>query len=202
MNGSINKYQKYLRSVEAQPLWKASLFVILTLILFLFMILSALRPTFITIANLLNQIKINEKLIDQSDNKIKLIIEGNQQVQNIQDRIILLENAVPKTPAFAAWANYLQNLADLNSVKLVSASLNTTNPITQKESLFSPATEISFSVIVSGKINDVITFLGKIQKLPRLTLIEEARMSTFSENSVEMSIKGRLIYLPFNYAQE
>lgn len=202
MNGGINKYQKYLRAVESQPLWKASLFVILSLILFLFMILSALRPTFITIANLANQIKINKNLIDQADKKIKLIQQGNQQIQNIQDKLIFLEIAIPKTPAFAAWANYLQNLIDLNSVKLVSASINTTNPVTQSQSLFKPATEIAFTIIVSGKISNVINFLHNIQKLPRLTLVEEVKISTLKDDQIEMSLKGRLVYLQNNYAQK
>lgn len=202
MNGGINKYQKYLRAVESQPLWKASLFVILSLVLFLFMILSALRPTFITIANLWNQINIDKSLIDQADKKIKLIQQGNQQVQNVQDKLMFLEIAIPKTPAFAAWANYLQNLIDLNSVKLVSASINTTNPIIQSQSLFKPATEIAFTIIVSGKTSNAINFLHKIQRLPRLTLVEETRISTLKDDQIEMAIKGRLIYLLKNYAQE
>lgn len=202
MNGGVNKYQKYLRAVESQPLWKASLFVILSLILFLFMILSALRPTFITIAGLWNKISADKMLIDQADKKIRLIQQGNQQIQSIQEKLLPLEIAVPKNPSFAAWANYLQNLTDLSLVKLVSVSVNTTNPITQSQSLFKPATEIAFTVIISGKTSDAVSFLHKIQKLPRLTLIEEARLSTIKDNQIEMSLKGRLVYLPNDYAQE
>jgi len=202
LTGGVSIYQKYLRSVEAQPLWKASLFMILSLVLFLFMIMSALRQTFITIANLWNQINTDKVLIDQADNKIRLIQQGNQQVQNIQNKLPLLETAIPKTPAFASWANYLQDLTENTSVKLASVSVNTTSPITQNQALFKPATEISFTLIVSGKTQNAVDFLDRLSKLPRLTLIEEAKLSTLKENQVEMSVKGRLVYLPYNYAQE
>jgi tetratricopeptide (TPR) repeat protein len=76
---SLSRYRKYLQTVQNQPLLKASLFLILSLVLVIILIATALQPTLTTIADLIGQISKQKTLEQKMDAKISALQEAQKQ---------------------------------------------------------------------------------------------------------------------------
>lgn len=195
---SLARYRKYLQAAQAKPMWRATLFVVLSLSLLIILLMFALRPTLIIIAELFGKIKTETQVLAQLDDKIAGMQELIQKYQSIQPQMHLLDSALPIQSQYAAWGKYLENAglqsgAKINNVTLTNINLSKTTASTEG------LTEIGFSLTVQGTYTQVRALLSLIEKGRRISNISDIQISKSADGSLIANIKGNVYFILENY---
>ena len=153
---SIDRYRKYLLVMQKRPLWRATLFVTLSLLLLIILLVFALRPTLLTIAGLMNDIDTKKEIHIKLEEKVSNLQKMVQSYQRIQDKLPVLEAAIPTNPNFSKWGQYIQISASTSGFILESLRL-------EKIALSGTPGLSSFDFTISGKgssLKSTILLLG------------------------------------------
>jgi ABC-type Fe3+-hydroxamate transport system substrate-binding protein len=103
----LARYRRYLQVASERPLWRASAFVIFSLTLVITLVLSALRPTLITIAGLLGQINKEQDVVNQLNQKIQTVQQAVQALDNQRHRLSILDGAYPNESSWTSWSQMI-----------------------------------------------------------------------------------------------
>ncbi|MDD3679871.1 MAG: hypothetical protein PHX72_03400 [Candidatus Shapirobacteria bacterium] len=168
-----------------------------------FFVIFAIRPTVITIAELLAEIKAREELNQQLENKIKQIFAAQKLYNQIYDRTYLLDQALPSNPRFAYFSQSLESnriSADLGLNTLNYSSIvltEKTPPKTIKENQ-----EFKFTTGLIGYYPNLRSFLENIFNQRRIIYIDSLKVSqgknkqTMAENlPLVITVNGKTFYL-------
>jgi len=190
---SLGRYRRYLQTVQAQPLLKASLFLILSLLLIIILVLAALRPTLITIASLLGQINSQQQLAAQLDHKIATIREAQQQLAAVSSRLVYLDAAIPTQADISLWTNSVQKVASESGVAANNISLSDL-PVGR----VSQPNLLAFKLNVVGPYDRVYQFLQFLESLRRLVKLDKIAVTRDSKDGTQMTfdISGALEAAP------
>lgn len=172
---SLARYRRYLATVQQQPLLKASLYLVLSLLLIIVLIWAALRPTLITIASLSGDIKQQAEIEKRLDAKISQISQAQQVLSANEDKLIVLNQALPIGEEFSTWGKRMEGLAQEEGVVLTGVSLENYQ---------------DFSLTIQGNYLQLRNFLNRVESLRRLMKIESAQV--VSAENLTMTIKGKL----------
>ena len=175
-----------------------------TIILF---IAFAVRPTVITISQLLTELKNKEDTISQMDTKIKnLQIAQSLLSQNI-NQLVLLDTAVPSQPTPDVQLRQYEGLAKNNNATVLSLSSGEvsvigqgTPPKVEIGQKTMPAGSKSFSIsgTFSGDYPSLSGLLSDIENLRRPILLDSVSFSSIQTQTgkkVVLSISGRVPYI-------
>ena len=189
---SLARYRKYLQVAGKRPLFRATLFVILSLLLLIILVFFALRPTFTTIGGLVGDIRTKKEILARLDAKISNMQKMVSTYQGIQNEIYLLDEALPIGSQFSVVGNYLQSIGaeniNLSNINLSSGTLPT-------EGL----SEIGFSLSVTGSFSQIRDSLSKIENSRRLMSVTDVLISKNPSGILNANIKGTAYFVFENY---
>lgn len=177
-----------------KPGWKASVFVIMSLVLVILMITLALRPTLVTIATLLGEIREQKDIAMQLNRKIQNLQMAADNLEINKDQVALLDLALPTTPDIAAWVESVQALTSETGVTMDSLSLGNTVFAKKIQSEKIEVGRTSFSASISGDYNQITGFLSKLENLLRVTIVSDVQISKNDTGLLLVSIKGAIGY--------
>lgn len=182
-----------------------------TIILF---IAFAVRPTVITISQLLTELRNKENTISQMDTKIKnLQIAQSLLSQNISD-LVLLDTAVPSSATPDVQLRQYEGLAKKNNATILSLSTGEVAILGQSTD---PKLEVgqkpmptgSKSFIISGTFTGdyaaLSGLLNDIENLRRPTLLDSISFSSIQTQAgkkVVLSISGRVPFITVSNQSE
>lgn len=189
---SLARYRKYLQMASSRPLWRATLFVTLSLLLLIILVLFALRPTLNTVAGLVGDIRIKKDILARLDSKISNMQKMVTTYQNIQNETYLLDEAMPIGSQFSAVGNYLQSIGGEN-ISFSNINLSSQTPPGQGLS------EIGFSLSVVGDISQIQNLLYKIENSRRLMSATDVVISKNTNGILDVNIKGTAYFIFENY---
>lgn len=188
---SLSRYRRYLLTLQNQPLLKASLYLILSLILVIILIVSALRPTLITIADLVGQTNQDRALEQKLDAKINTLKEAQKQLEDASSRLVYLDEAIPPTAALSVWSNSMQALASESGVVVTGISLNKI-PVAN----VGQASSLPFQLTAGGSYDSLFHFLQSLQNLRRLIKLDKIGIAHSVNQDLQLSITGALTASP------
>lgn len=177
---SLAQYRRYLDAVREQPLFRASLWLVLSLALVIILILAALRPTLVTIASLMGNIKQQDEIEERLDKKIAEVTAARDVYSKNESRLTVLDEALPLGRKYAIWAMRLENIATESGVKVVEWSL-----ISDKD----------FTVSFVGDLPGLKQSQSTLESLRRLVEVEDAQISKMKGKEKEeltLTVKGVL----------
>lgn len=206
---SLSRYRRYLKVVSEKPLWKASLFTILSLALIIVMVVFALRPTLVTIASLGGQIKQQQQVADKLRAKIATVQVAGEQLDQAKTREHLLATGLPILPEWEDWADRVTAMASESGVQIVymtfgempvagkmvtevKTTIGTQEPVTLPEGVAG----ISFSITVKGEYLQVKQLAAEIEALRRLAILSNIQVDRESDGSLVSVISGAISYFP------
>lgn len=172
---SLAQYRRYLTAVREQPLFAASLGLVLSLMLIIILVLAALRPTLVTIASLLGNIQQQSDVEKRLDKKIAEVTSAQAEYLKNESRLKVLDEALPVGQKYAAWGMRLEEAASQSGVKVAEWSL---------------AEGKDFSVSLTGDVAGLKRFLATMENLRRLVEIESVRM--IKDKELTLVVKGVL----------
>ena len=172
---SLVQYRKYLAAIREQPIFAASLGLVLSLTLVIILVFAALRPTLITIASLLGSLQQQRDTEKKLDKKIVEVTAAQVVYLENESRLRVLDEALPTGQKYAAWGMRLEDVASESGVMVADWSL-----LEGKD----------FSVSLLGDISGLKRFLATMENLRRLVKIESVRL--VREKELILVVKGVL----------
>ena len=167
---SLLHYRRYLSVVQKRPILRASLFLILSLVLLIILVATALRPTLVTIAGLLGDLNQQKSIESRMDEKINQLAQAQRVLSVIQPRLTLLDQGISKIDKFGVWATSLESIA--NNLNLEINSL-----------IFSDIqakSKIDFSFTTKGPFAQIHTLIQSLENLRSLVIVESVQINRLS----------------------
>lgn len=172
-----------------------------------FFVIFAIRPTIVTISELLAEIKAREELNEKLSVKINQILTAQTLYNQIYDRLYLLDQALPDNSEFAQFSQTVESARLENNLNL--KALNYAAIIlTEKENQKTTGQEnqdFSFSAGLEGYYPNLKSFLETLFNQRRIVYIDSLKISqekktenkeTTEENlPLTIAINGKTFYL-------
>jgi hypothetical protein len=187
---------------------KVYLEVMLSLVTISVFTIFALRPTVITIAQLLKDIDAKKTVLAQMNAKIESLARAQSVYEAERSRITLLDNAVPKASKADVFARQIEGLIGAHKVDVIS--FNQTKGVIVGTEVVSaaPLTTIpegasasTFSLSVSTGVDNyeaLSTLLSDLEKLRMAQILENVKVSKGKEKEEQkliLFVQGELPYL-------
>ncbi|TSC85738.1 MAG: Uncharacterized protein G01um101416_809 [Microgenomates group bacterium Gr01-1014_16] len=195
---SLSRYRRYLQVSHKQPWVQASLYTVLTLGLVIVLLVSALKPTLITIAGLLGQIKQDQEIEKRLDEKIVVVQKASEELRLVEPRLEIVDRAIPEDVEWSDFVNQIQQTASSSGLLLGSFTLNPNQAAGESESDLASWT---FSLSGEGDYAAVKAFMGDLAKMRRLSVIGGVDILKRTEGGVTINVSGAISYLPSNHEE-
>jgi hypothetical protein len=181
--------------------------IILSLFTISFFTFVALKPTALTITQLLEDIKLKESTVAKLDEKIVNIKEAQRIFTQEGSRLDILDQALPDSPTPETFTRQVEGIARLHGVKINNLVIDEVVLIgkskfvqtqTDLENLPEGAEGAIFSLNLLGGYESLSSFLGDLENLRRPTKIDHVIINIAEvdgERLLTMSVTGRMPYL-------
>jgi len=209
------RYKSYFLNVAGQYKQRADIKVYLEILLSLATVtvfsIFALRPTLLTIAELIKEIETKNETISLIDSKIQDLSKAQLLSDRQKANISLLQIAIPQEPSPDIFTRQVElltqrHLTPLSSFTIGKATIlgeTTSNTTNEEEETSIESAKLTFSVKTDDSISnfsDSVNLLGEIEKLRRPVGIESFTFSTSEDKEEEkqiltFTISGFLPYL-------
>ncbi len=174
LNFRQKQFNQALTQFYAKPVAKVSLELFFSIITVIVFALFAIRPTLITMSDLIKEIDDKKAL----DNKLKQKIAELSTVQSIylsnQDRWPVLDKAIPLTPQFDQAVLMIEKMASDHNLLIMSMNAKEVPPEPVKDVDFSQKsrTSRSISVGVIGDYASIRAFAEDLRNSQRMFVVE------------------------------
>jgi len=200
----ILDYREYLNKIPAPIKEKGRDYASATaaILMSIFFLIFAIKPTAIAIAELLGEIKARENINHQLQEKINQIITAQNNYNRLYPYFYYIDQALPTNTEIAYFVQHLEanrslSKLELNSLNYSPIPLTETNPGKDSE-----AKNISFTAEMKGDYPNIKTFLEKIAQYRRITYIDKIEMNLNNRQEEEenplfpltISINGKTFY--------
>lgn len=162
------------------------------------LILTAIKPTIVTIAQLNKEIKDKKEASQKLQTKINSLVAAQKTYADNFDNILLLEEALPEKNEFPKLSIFLEEMASASGVQLKSLSFEKII-VKQPPSPNNPLVANSFisSVTVTGEYLNLKEFLKGLETSRRVLVIEGSTLGLVKKSETwELSLQftGRAAY--------
>ena len=199
-------FMNIYRIYKTRPDVKMFLEIVLSLFTISFFTLVALRPTALTITQLLDDIKTKQDIADRLDAKIENIKTAQNVLSQAGTRTNVITDALPDSPSPDTFARQIEGIAKNRGIRVNNLVVDETVLIGQQrqvqrneelENLPDGTGEVIFSLNAVGGYDSLTTFLTDLENLRRLVKIDHAiiNIAELEEGRLlTMSITGRIPY--------
>lgn len=206
----LARYKKYFLNIRAmyeqRPDLKIFLEILLSLTTISLFAVFALRPTLLTISQLLTELEAKENTVNQLDTKLQNLKTAQTNYQSVQPDLPIIETAVPAGAKPELLIRQIEGLSNRNSVSITTVSvgevvlLGTQKQVKKDDKLNSiPANSLSFpfAISVSGDYENLMQFLKDMENLRRLIVLDSISFNSAKTDSglrLVLTITGRGLY--------
>ncbi len=209
---SYIRYKSYFLNVMARYREradvKAYLEILLSLATISILAIFALKPTLVTISQLIKEIEAKKEALTKMNEKIQNLSRAQNLYEKEKSKILLLSSAIPEKAAPELFARQIQGLADKHKVDVPSLGIQGGVILGGQSLPRSPETsqskenvnELKFSINVDSSLEGyirLVNFLTDLEKLRTVNKIDSLKIATITKNnqkSLLMSINGNLPY--------
>ena len=204
---SLARYRRYLQLASAQPLWHASIYVILSLILLIVLIFVALRPTLIKISSLLGEIKSQQEIVAKLNRKIMNLQRAGELLDKNKSLLVNLDQAIPSDAEWESWVQSIQAYATESGVLLNTMYIGPSQVVGKdavraegRPGIVIPVvlptgvTGLDFSVELVGNYEQLRLLVKQLEANRRLPKLTSVQISREKDGTLKMRIAGLISY--------
>lgn len=210
--GQYYRYKSYMLNTVAQYKERQDVRTYLEILLSLATVslfaIFALRPTLLTIAELLKDIESKKQTIETLDAKIEDLAQANSLYVSEKDSILLLEDAIPSEAAPDQLIRQLEGLVSRHPATILSISVEDA-PLLGKATQSSPidknidiypdgANALTFSISATGSYTTLANLITDLENMRRPVKIDSLsfnkRPVQNGEEQLVLVIKSRVPY--------
>lgn len=165
-----------------QPIARVSLELFLTIGTVVFFALFAIRPTLLTMSNLIKELEDKRTLDTRLSEKIASLSTAQTQYIQLEPRLTLLDQAIPLQPQFYEAIAMIEKSASDNTLVLSDLTLQTIPPeVVTEDAKLQKRQFLSFRVTVEGSYDSIKAFVTQLQGWRRLFTVENIIFSVEEE---------------------
>lgn len=183
-------YRQFLELLKKRiktPVAQVSLAIVGTLLFIALLIATAVRPTAVTIAKLLKDIKDEQEVISLLDRKVSSLQIAQAKLEGLQDTLYVADRAIPNTVDLSGIARRLELMAmdqrismlEFSQEKDIQPAQVALTPGTQKIQAYA----IPIRVTLGGNEDAIREYLAAIERLDRIGMVGKAQMNTVQPES-------------------
>ncbi len=173
------KKQQDIKSTLVQfynrPVAKVSLELFFSVMAIIFFAAFAIRPTLVTMSDLIKEIEDKEKLEVQLQRKIAALSAAQTEYHKYQDRLYLLDSALPDTVQLIKTIKIVEKLASENNLVISDLSLVDVPNETEEQQEFTDANmkrlDLEFRLSVMGDFISIRNFVEQLQGSRRTIVV-------------------------------
>ncbi len=181
--------------------------ILLSLVTVSFFSLLALRPTLITIAELIKEIESKKEIVATMDEKIENLARAQTLYDKEIKRVRLLETSIPREPSPDAFIRQVEGLSSKHTVGLLSMSTSKVTLLGQDKSgqpetvdgaILGTTGEVNFAMRVSADYPELFNFLTDVEKMRRpikLTSLSLSLSRTEQGTTLVLVMDGKTPYM-------
>lgn len=162
--------------------------IVLSILTVSFFLFFAIRPTVVTIASLLKEIKDRRVIAKQLEDKISALNSAQIEYQQVEKNLYLLDEALPVNTNLSDFIRQLEALArrhnlNISSLQFEAAILKgqETTAQTTKTKGEETARGVNFSLTIAGDYQQLKSFLNALARLRRFVLVDAFTFQTGKE---------------------
>jgi len=200
----LNIYQLYKKRQDVRMFTE----LILTLVTSGVFLVFALKPTILTILDLVKEIKAKEDTVAQMDTKIQNLKKAQGVITQEQNRISILESAIPDGPEPVAFSRQIEGIAGLNNTGILGVSLSqmtivgeaSTSKSSKNKDVFPEGAQpLTFSVGFSGNFESLLNLVSSAESTRRpmkidSLIITRPKSKDGNTDILGLAITGRVPY--------
>lgn len=172
-----------LQQFYQKPVAKVSLELFFSIAAVLFFAVFAIRPTLLTMSDLLKEIEDKEKLDKQFSQKIAALSTVQPLYLQLQDQLSILDDAIPSSPQLIYSLKVIEKIA--SELQLVISSINVIEIPDEKTDQDQPVSLTSFEridvplvIIISGDYLSMRQFVESLREYRRSFVIDTIIFTT------------------------
>ena len=182
--------------------------IFLSLVTISFFGVFALRPTFLTVTELLRQVRTKEETIIKMDTKIKNLQVAQNILNQESFRIPVLNLSVPAFPQPQAFVRQIEGIASLSQVQILGINVEETQlkgPTVLKDqkqkttsNFPTDSNSMGFSVSTTGSFQNLFSFLKNLENLRNPVGIDVLGITLSKKeqgNVLTLVVTGKIPYL-------
>jgi Tfp pilus assembly protein PilO len=186
-----------------KPATKVSTALLLTVFTTIFFAVFAIRPTLVTVAELLRKIEDQQLTLDKMKQKAGALATAQSEYLTYQSEIALLDIAIPQDYEIEALSNYLEGAAANRQIALNTITLGPVEYQQEDAPKLNELQELTISLALDTDYSSIKNLLQDLSSLPRYLSIDSVgfggstnESGQTSTSTIKMTISGRAYYLP------
>lgn len=174
---------KTLQEFYQRPVAKVSMELFFSISAILFFAIFAIRPTLLTMSDLLNEIEDKKKLDRQLSQKIASLSSIQPLYIQLQDRLLVLDEAIPSTPQLILSLKIIEKIASQNKLVITSMGVSEIpeeNPLDIKDQPLTSfeRVDVPVSISVDGDYLTIRQFVEDLKDYRRSFIVDTIVFST------------------------
>lgn len=203
-----NRYNYYYRRLKVfyqKPVTQVSTAVLFTLGTILFFAIFAIRPTLVTIGELLKKIESQKQVLQKAERKAAALTTAQQLYSQASGKIYVLDQAIPSEYQVQQILLSLESTIGNMSVPINNLSVSDI-VYPPKASAQNEVLPLEFSISFDASYPDAKKIITNLQQLPRLTSLDSITFSqsvvtrrtdtTSPVDKITTNLNFRTFYLP------
>lgn len=187
------KLTRTLNEFYQKPVARVSLELFLTVGAIIFFAIFAIRPTLVTMSDLVKEIEDKQELDEKLTQKIASLSTAQTTYLEVQDRLYLLEQAFPSTPDFIFAVKTIEKIASERNILIDSLSVPDIPREVPADVPFSKLEKKSFpiSMSLSGEYSQIRLFVEDLIKYRR-SFITDTVIFSISEERGQKKLRAAI----------
>jgi Tfp pilus assembly protein PilO len=182
-----------------QPVAKVSLELFLTIGLVLFLAIFAIKPTLITMSDLIKEIEDKTELNEKLAKKIAALNTAKGEYLTFENRLFVLDEAIPSQPQLIRNLKLVEKNASDTGILITSISIREIPKETSETSAFTTLKRknLPLTVSVVGDYPSIRTFVESLQQSRRMIVVDSITFS-LDENRGNRRLRASItLNLPY-----
>ncbi len=191
-------YLEVFQSIYKKPSTRVSLGLALSFITVIFFGFVALKPTIITIINLLQEIKTKKVILQKLEQKVVALNQAQVAFAKAQESLSFIKKALPENSEFLKLEREIEFLSFKNNLILADVRFDRfalLEKVTEEKREKQP---LDFKLTLAGTYEDLKNFLADLENLDRIIVLEKVDFSKETEvkgASLQIMITGSAYYI-------
>jgi Tfp pilus assembly protein PilO len=199
MPSTQEQLKKSLLQFYHNPVAAVSFELFLSVGAIIFFSVFAIRPTLLTMSDLLKEIKDKEELVGQLERKIAALATVQSEYLQLQDQLPLLDQALPNTPELINSLKIIEKIAQQNQLFITNMVVGTIpeESTTQPSAASAERVNLPVSLTVTSDYPTIRQFIEDLQQNRRSFVIDTIVFSKVEQKGSVSLTATITLYLPY-----
>jgi Tfp pilus assembly protein PilO len=182
-----------------RPVARVSVELLLTLCTILFFALFAIRPTLLTMSDLIKEIEDKRTLDTQLSQKIAALSSAQSEYLGAEDRLAVLDEALPSKPGIIEVVKTIEKIASNRNVAITSLNITEVPQEPTEPPPFDKTSRqnISLAITITGDYLTIRQFIEEIKNVRRSFVIDTVVFATNQEQGITTLRATITLSLPY-----